>query len=156
MHQSRHLPLAYVSLTYLSYPQFLTRTRFYQGKFFFLKGKLFPSSSLRRPNFSLTSPFSKLMTNVCSLFASSYVFHWRDYFSSVELEYPPAFDARCICYPTNQNLRDYLSWRQADCEYAPYLPPSAPSTTIRFSIVFSSMGGGILSKLRNAIYHLNM
>ena len=26
-----------------------------------------------------------------------------------------SFDARTVSYPTNQNLRDYLSWRQADC-----------------------------------------
>jgi len=27
----------------------------------------------------------------------------------------PAFDARCVAYPTAAVLRDYLSWRQADC-----------------------------------------
>ncbi|CAE1272684.1 THG1 [Acanthosepion pharaonis] len=37
------------------------------------------------------------------------------YFSSQELQYPPAFDARIVCYPSDQNLKDYFSWRQADC-----------------------------------------
>lgn len=58
---------------------------------------------------------SKLMTNVVSLFASSFVFHWNEFFHDSSLQYPPAFDARVILYPSNKNLRDYLSWRQADC-----------------------------------------
>lgn len=58
---------------------------------------------------------SKLMTNVCSLFSSSFVYFWPEYFKDVPLQYPPAFDARVVLYPTDTNLRDYLSWRQADC-----------------------------------------
>ncbi|XP_030622360.1 putative tRNA(His) guanylyltransferase isoform X2 [Chanos chanos] len=27
----------------------------------------------------------------------------------------PGFDGRVVLYPSNHNLRDYLSWRQADC-----------------------------------------
>jgi tRNA(His) guanylyltransferase len=33
----------------------------------------------------------------------------------VKLQYIPSFDARTVCYPTDKNLRDYLSWRQCDC-----------------------------------------
>lgn len=55
------------------------------------------------------------MTNIVSLFASSYVYHWPDFFPEKKLLRPPAFDARVVLYPTNRNLRDYLSWRQADC-----------------------------------------
>ncbi|CAH1783898.1 unnamed protein product [Owenia fusiformis] len=58
---------------------------------------------------------SKLMTNICSLFASTFVFNWQKYFHDVKLKYPPAFDGRVVLYPSNQNLLDYLSWRQADC-----------------------------------------
>ncbi|XP_071792622.1 probable tRNA(His) guanylyltransferase [Asterias amurensis] len=58
---------------------------------------------------------SKLMTNMVSLFSSSFVFHWRKYFPDQQLLYPPAFDGRIVLYPSNLNLRDYLSWRQADC-----------------------------------------
>jgi tRNA(His) guanylyltransferase len=36
-------------------------------------------------------------------------------FTVVPLRYPPSFDARVVCYPTLRTLRDYLSWRQADC-----------------------------------------
>ncbi|KAM9065447.1 probable tRNA(His) guanylyltransferase isoform X1 [Sarcophilus harrisii] len=58
---------------------------------------------------------SKFMTNVASQFASSYVFYWKDYFKDQDLLYPPAFDGRVVVYPSNQTLKDYLSWRQADC-----------------------------------------
>lgn len=57
---------------------------------------------------------SKLMSNVNSLFASAYVYHWPHFFRGKELLYPPSFDARVILYPTDKNLRDYLAWRQAD------------------------------------------
>eukprot|EP00057_Strongylocentrotus_purpuratus_P033629 XP_792143.2 PREDICTED: probable tRNA(His) guanylyltransferase [Strongylocentrotus purpuratus] len=58
---------------------------------------------------------SKLATTVSSLFASSFVFLWPKFFPDTPLQYPPAFDGRCVLYPSNKNLRDYLSWRQADC-----------------------------------------
>ncbi|NXQ79214.1 THG1 guanylyltransferase, partial [Nyctibius grandis] len=58
---------------------------------------------------------SKFMTHVVSQFASSYVFYWKDYFKDRQLLYPPGFDGRIVLYPSNQNLKDYLSWRQADC-----------------------------------------
>lgn len=57
------------------------------------------------------------MTNMASYFASCYVFHWPEYFVEKRLEYPPTFDGRVILYPTETNLRDYLSWRQADCKW---------------------------------------
>eukprot|EP00092_Neocalanus_flemingeri_P019039 GFUD01020627.1.p1 GENE.GFUD01020627.1~~GFUD01020627.1.p1 ORF type:complete len:261 (-),score=61.04 GFUD01020627.1:14-796(-) len=58
---------------------------------------------------------SKIVSNISSLFASSYVFYWKDFFPEKDLIYPPAFDGRAVLYPTVKNLRDYLSWRQADC-----------------------------------------
>lgn len=57
----------------------------------------------------------KIMTYINSLFTSSYVFYWNSYFKEVRMKYPPFFDARIVLYPTDENLRDYLSWRQADC-----------------------------------------
>ena len=69
--------------------------------------------------FSLHMPhmytYSKIITTIVSYFASSYVFHWSTHFQATPLKYPPTFDCRIVLYPTNQNLRDYLSWRQADC-----------------------------------------
>lgn len=56
------------------------------------------------------------MSNMVSLFSSSFVYQWKDVFDGVPLLYPPAFDGRVVLYPSDQNLRDYLSWRQADCE----------------------------------------
>lgn len=57
---------------------------------------------------------AKIMSNVNSLFTSSYVFNWSKWFPNKPLKYPPSFDARIILYPSDQNLKDYLSWRQAD------------------------------------------
>uniref|UniRef100_H2YD63 tRNA(His) guanylyltransferase n=1 Tax=Ciona savignyi TaxID=51511 RepID=H2YD63_CIOSA len=59
---------------------------------------------------------SKLSSVVVSQFTSSYVYHWKEYFPDLQLGYPPAFDSRTVLYPSDKNLRDYLSWRQADCE----------------------------------------
>lgn len=57
---------------------------------------------------------SKILSNVNSLFTSSYVFYWDRFFKTEKLKYPPCFDARIVLYPTEENLKDYLSWRQAD------------------------------------------
>lgn len=66
-------------------------------------------------NFSSLFSGSKLMTHVASQFSSSYVFYWKEFFGEQPLLYPPGFDGRVVLYPSNRNLRDYLSWRQADC-----------------------------------------
>eukprot|EP00128_Syssomonas_multiformis_P001814 Colp12_sorted_trinity150504_noHs@18769 len=58
---------------------------------------------------------SKISTNIVSFFSSCFVFYWTKFFGTYELKYPPTFDARVVCYPSEKNLRDYLSWRQADC-----------------------------------------
>lgn len=57
----------------------------------------------------------KISSMICSLFTSAYVFNWNKYFPDLTLLYPPSFDSRCVSYPSYQNIRDYLSWRQADC-----------------------------------------
>ncbi|XP_050544215.1 probable tRNA(His) guanylyltransferase isoform X2 [Daktulosphaira vitifoliae] len=57
---------------------------------------------------------SKIMSAINSIFSASYVYYWSTYFKEKKLIYPPSFDARTVLYPTDQNLRDYLSWRQAD------------------------------------------
>ncbi|XP_058055327.1 probable tRNA(His) guanylyltransferase [Anopheles bellator] len=58
----------------------------------------------------------KLVSYVASLFTSAYMFHWARIFEgrALTMRYPPSFDARAVLYPTEENLRDYLSWRQAD------------------------------------------
>lgn len=70
---------------------------------------------LRRDSQLFRRRSSKILSNVVSLVSSSYVFLWPRFFGDVPLQYAPVFDSRVVCYPTNQNLRDYLSWRQADC-----------------------------------------
>ncbi|KAF2865114.1 Thg1 C terminal domain-containing protein [Massariosphaeria phaeospora] len=60
--------------------------------------------------------FSKLTTTIASTFTSYYTHLWRTYFPDTPLTPPlPSFDGRAVCYPSDQNLRDYMSWRQVDC-----------------------------------------
>lgn len=61
------------------------------------------------------SLFSKLTSVLVSLFTSHYVLRWGDHFPDTPLRSAPAFDARAVAYPSDSSLRDYLSWRQADC-----------------------------------------
>ncbi|RIB26085.1 tRNAHis guanylyltransferase-domain-containing protein [Gigaspora rosea] len=58
---------------------------------------------------------TKIVSTTVSLFTSNYVFNWNKYFPDKELLYPPSFDGRVVQYPDDNNLRDYLSWRQTDC-----------------------------------------
>ncbi|KAK7253002.1 hypothetical protein RIF29_37364 [Crotalaria pallida] len=58
---------------------------------------------------------SKIISAIVSLFTSTYVMRWKDYFPHSELKYPPSFDGRAVCYPSTEILKDYLSWRQVDC-----------------------------------------
>lgn len=56
---------------------------------------------------------AKLLTYVTSLFSTSYVMNWPQWMQR-PLAYAPCFDGRVVLYPSDDNLRDYLSWRQAD------------------------------------------
>lgn len=57
----------------------------------------------------------KISTTLVSCFSSSYAIHFKDFFPGEELKEIPMFDGRCVCYPSDQIIRDYFSWRQADC-----------------------------------------
>jgi tRNA(His) guanylyltransferase len=58
---------------------------------------------------------SKLISTCASLFTAAYIFRWSEHFPDKKMKYAPSFDARAVLYPTAQNVRDYFSWRQADC-----------------------------------------
>ncbi|KAF2215875.1 hypothetical protein CERZMDRAFT_35128 [Cercospora zeae-maydis SCOH1-5] len=61
---------------------------------------------------------AKLSTSVATMFTAEYVMQWREFFPEEEMKLCrpfPTFDGRCVCYPKKSILRDYLSWRQADC-----------------------------------------
>lgn len=59
---------------------------------------------------------SKLSTSVVSAFTAEYCLLWPKFFPDHPLTKPyPTFDGRCVAYPKRRVLRDYLSWRQADC-----------------------------------------
>lgn len=68
----------------------------------------------RKDTQSLNRSRDAISTVVGSLFTSAYVYHWTEYFAYTRLLYPPSFDCRVVVYPSDENLRDYLSWRQAD------------------------------------------
>ncbi|KAJ2953696.1 hypothetical protein O0L34_g1313 [Tuta absoluta] len=57
---------------------------------------------------------AKLLTTVNSKFSSSYVYNWSKFFPDEKLKYPPVFDGRAVLYPSDENLIDYMKWRQAD------------------------------------------
>lgn len=60
---------------------------------------------------------SKILTTVVSTFTSYYIHLWPSFFHDRALSSPmPSFDGRVVLYPSVQNMRDYLSWRQADCK----------------------------------------
>ncbi|KAE9368809.1 tRNA guanylyltransferase [Stipitochalara longipes BDJ] len=59
---------------------------------------------------------SKLVTTIVSTFTAYYVHLWASFFPETLLSAPlPSFDGRAVQYPSVQNLRDYMSWRQVDC-----------------------------------------
>ncbi|KUJ24595.1 tRNAHis guanylyltransferase-like protein Thg1 [Mollisia scopiformis] len=59
---------------------------------------------------------SKLVTTIVSTFTAYYVHLWSTFFPDMSLSPPlPSFDGRAVQYPSIQNLRDYMSWRQVDC-----------------------------------------
>eukprot|EP00041_Stephanoeca_diplocostata_P037289 m.1402188 g.1402188 ORF g.1402188 m.1402188 type:complete len:281 (-) comp25009_c0_seq46:118-960(-) len=62
---------------------------------------------------------NKILSSVVSFFTANYVLNWPKFMvdsegNSEQLIYPPQFDGRVVCYPSRKNIRDYLSWRQAD------------------------------------------
>ncbi|CZT03107.1 THG1 Protein required for tRNAHis guanylylation at 5 prime [Rhynchosporium agropyri] len=58
---------------------------------------------------------SKLVTTIVSTFTAYYVHLWSTHFLDLPLTAPlPSFDGRAVQYPSVQNLRDYMSWRQVD------------------------------------------
>ncbi|GBF94414.1 tRNA(His) guanylyltransferase [Raphidocelis subcapitata] len=59
---------------------------------------------------------SKIVSVLTSFFTASYVRWWGEHMGAdAPLRATPAFDGRAVCYPNAATLRDYLSWRQADC-----------------------------------------
>lgn len=62
---------------------------------------------------------SKLVTTIVSTFTAYYIYLWPTYFPSTPLAPPylPSFDGRAVIYPNTRILRDYMSWRQVDCEF---------------------------------------
>ena len=58
---------------------------------------------------------SKLISTIVSTFTAYYIGYWLQSEFAPLTPPMPTFDGRCVLYPTAGNLRDYISWRQADC-----------------------------------------
>ncbi|KFY30720.1 hypothetical protein V493_01719 [Pseudogymnoascus sp. VKM F-4281 (FW-2241)] len=66
--------------------------------------------------YGISDEYSKLVTTIVSMFSAYYVHLWPSFFPDSPLTFPlPGFDGRAVQYPSVQNLRDYMSWRQVDC-----------------------------------------
>jgi tRNA(His) 5'-end guanylyltransferase len=89
--------------------------------------KLLITGSLTAPPGGLGN--SKLVSVLVSTFTAAYVARWQHFFPQQPLQYTPAFDARTVVYPTDDALRDYLSWRQTDCP-RPALPCISPTPLV--------------------------
>lgn len=70
----------------------------------------------RKDTSSYNRRSAKIMSNVNSLFAAAYVFYWKDIIGPTKLKYPPGFESVIVVYPSETNLKDYLSWRQAELQ----------------------------------------
>ncbi len=90
---------------------------------------------------------AKLVSTVVSTFTAAYVALWPTAFqsgsawedgtaASLDVAMLPTFDGRVVCYPSWENLRDYLSWRQVDCTF-PSCCYSLSSLKAHSSSVFS-------------------
>lgn len=62
----------------------------------------------------------KIVTNLVSCFTANYVMKWNEFFPEMKLKRPPQFDGRVVTYPSDKDIRDYLSWRQVDCKHFLY------------------------------------
>lgn len=82
---------------------------------------------------------SKLVSTIVSTFTAAYVHLWGTFFpeTDLDLDLLPTFDGRAVCYPSVGNLRDYLSWRQVDCEsflYSSQLSNSSSVALMKFTL----------------------
>ena len=53
----------------------------------------------------------KILTNLTSLFASTFAYRWSKYFS-FPIQYPPSFISTITLFPRLRIVKDYLLWRQ--------------------------------------------
>lgn len=74
--------------------------------------------SSKIPSTQIINGDRKMVTTIVSTFTAYYVYLWSTYFPSTPLQPPylPSFDGRAVIYPSTRILRDYMSWRQVDCE----------------------------------------
>ncbi|ESW96362.1 hypothetical protein KL918_000315 [Ogataea parapolymorpha] len=59
----------------------------------------------------------KLISTFASTITAYYQYYWSQSFPEKPLQPDrlPTFDARTVCYPTKELVKDYFRWRQVDC-----------------------------------------
>lgn len=53
----------------------------------------------------------KILTNVTSLYTSTFTYHWSKYFD-FRMKYPPNFVSKITLFPRLRLVKDYLLWKQ--------------------------------------------
>ncbi|KAI9017631.1 Thg1 C terminal domain-containing protein [Gaertneriomyces semiglobifer] len=106
----------------------------------------------------------KLATMMGSQFTSAYMGLWPKVMTGREMTEWPSFDARVVCYPTMENLRDYLCWRQADCHinnlyntafWALVQDSNNPHTTTQAQNVLKDTDSALKNELLFSKYNIN-
>ncbi|CAG7721747.1 unnamed protein product [Allacma fusca] len=59
----------------------------------------------------------KIVAAIVSQFSAAFAVFWNEFFPDTELQFPPSFDCCIWALQTHQNVRDYFSWRQAECHF---------------------------------------
>ena len=58
----------------------------------------------------------KILSCVLSLFTSAYTYKFCEHFTSFARPLSiPSFDGRIVLYPSIEDMKAYMSWRQVDC-----------------------------------------
>lgn len=101
----------------------------------------------------LMQKLSKLVTTIVSTFTAYYVHLWSTYFPDQEMQLTaplPSFDGRAVQYPSVQNLRDYMSWRQVDCML--WFSLSSPIVSFEISLELDADESGHINNLYNTTF----
>ena len=73
------------------------------------------SFALRKKTDLYSRRAEKIATVFVSCFTSAFVLNFKEFFPDQDLKDVPMFDGRCVLYPEDKIMIDYLCWRQVDC-----------------------------------------
>lgn len=76
---------------------------------------------------------------------------WHEFLPDTKLEYAPIFDGRAVAYPSLDNLRDYLSWRQADSTLLA-APREMMTALVVLIMLTLAVSAGHINNLYNTVF----